>query len=98
MVLVEAYEGRFAHTMNLVTQASFYNATREGDDESSYSMSVLRMEDSMQKMIAINIEIRKTFSLLKFDYDSHMIEVTEKGEDMTISFSHAIIKVFFHHF
>jgi len=98
MILIEAYEGRFAHTMNLVTQASFYNLTRDGSDQSGYAMSVLRMEDSMYKMIAINVEIRKTFALLKLDYDSHMIEVTEKDEDMTISFSHAIIKVFFHHF
>lgn len=80
--------------MVLFNQGSFYNNSRFGDDESSYTMSTLRMEDSMKKMMKANIEIRKTFADLKLDYDSHDISIDEKGEDITISFSHSIIKVF----
>lgn len=92
---VDNYETRFKHTMILYNSVMLYNSSRDGTAETNFEMARIRVEDSMKKIMVSNVGIKRIFSELKIDYDAEQISIDEKGEEITISFSHSIIKVFF---
>jgi len=93
--IANAYETRFKHTLILYNQAMIYNNSRAGNLKTNFEMASLRAEDSTNKMMIANTYLRKMFADYKIDYDIHSILIDENGEQMTISFSHSLIKVFF---
>lgn len=91
--MIESYEVRFRTTMTLYNVIQAYDSSKDGSLPEAYSASMFRMNKLYHDLAKSNVQTRLNFAKLKLDYDIGYILVYENEENLSIQFSHAILKV-----
>ncbi len=94
--MIEWYELRMKHSLVMYNMMLSLYASRLNNDPTTYTVSFNRIIGLTNLLATCNMQTRKALALQKLDCDSYPVQVTYKGEQLTLIFSHAMIKVLSH--